>query len=528
MDLLSNLALGFQTAVSPATLLYCFIGVFVGTLIGVLPGIGALSTISLLLPLTYHLDPTAAVVLLAGVYYGAQYGGSTASILLNLPGTPSSAVACLDGYPMSRQGRAGVALFMTTAASFIGATIGVLLMTLFTPAIADLGLKFGPYEYFAMMLLGLIAASTLASGSPVKGMAMVVLGLLLGMIGTDVQTGQQRFDFGIPELTDGLNLVALAMGVFGVSEVVNSINRVKRAGDRECHRRSVEVAAVVGHHDGRAGRRDVAGAGDVELGVGEEQRVGEAQRQPLDLHVDDGDLGHRGHLPGRVGCRRQVERWPAPSRGHQHHPRVRVDHERVAHGSEEGGVVDAVAVGEAGGEIHAVALRPLLHCGQLAGAPHERAVQRAVVRAVVVQPVAGGHHVVQPQAAGQRRHQVVGRGGGQHDRPPSGTVLLEQGGSQWLDHRRQRVRGVLRGALHDGPRAALGERHGLAGQCHGRQRLAHRVEHAVEQVLARDRPGHQAGLTHRPGEHLPRRPGQQGAVEVEERSALGGRHGRSL
>ncbi len=231
MDLLSNLALGFQTAVSPATLLYCFIGVFVGTLIGVLPGIGALSTISLLLPLTYHLDPTAAVVLLAGVYYGAQYGGSTASILLNLPGTPSSAVACLDGYPMSRQGRAGVALFMTTAASFIGATIGVLLMTLFTPAIADLGLKFGPYEYFAMMLLGLIAASTLASGSPVKGMAMVVLGLLLGMIGTDVQTGQQRFDFGIPELTDGLNLVALAMGVFGVSEVVNSINRVKRAGE---------------------------------------------------------------------------------------------------------------------------------------------------------------------------------------------------------------------------------------------------------------------------------------------------------
>ena len=231
MDLLSNLALGFQTAVSPATLLYCFIGVFVGTLIGVLPGIGALSTISLLLPLTYHLDPTAAVVLLAGVYYGAQYGGSTASILLNLPGTPSSAVACLDGYPMSRQGRAGVALFMTSAASFIGATIGVLLMTLFTPAIADLGLKFGPYEYFAMMLLGLIAASTLASGSPVKGMAMVVLGLLLGMIGTDVQTGQQRFDFGIPELTDGLNLVALAMGVFGVSEVVNSINRVKRAGE---------------------------------------------------------------------------------------------------------------------------------------------------------------------------------------------------------------------------------------------------------------------------------------------------------
>ncbi len=231
MELFSNLALGFQTAVSPETLFYCFVGVFVGMLIGVLPGIGALATISLLLPITYHLEPTSAIVMLAGVYYGAQYGGSTASILLNLPGTPSSAVACLDGYPLSKQGRAGMALFMTTFASFVGATIGVLLLTLFTPAIAELGLKFGPYEYFAMMLLGLIAASTLASGSPMKGMAMVVLGLLLGMVGTDVQTGQPRFDFEIPELTDGINLVALAMGVFGVSEVVNSINRVKRAGE---------------------------------------------------------------------------------------------------------------------------------------------------------------------------------------------------------------------------------------------------------------------------------------------------------
>lgn len=227
MDFWANISLGIDAAFSPTTLLYCFIGVFVGTLIGVLPGIGALATISLLLPITYHLDPTAAIVMLAGVYYGAQYGGSTASILLNLPGTPSSAVACLDGYPMAKAGRAGVALFMTTIASFVGAMIGLVIMAAFTPSIAELGLKFGPYEYFAMMLLGLIAASTLATGSPAKGIAMVVLGLLLGMVGTDINSGQPRFDFEVPELMDGINLVALAMGVFGVSEVISSINNVR-------------------------------------------------------------------------------------------------------------------------------------------------------------------------------------------------------------------------------------------------------------------------------------------------------------
>jgi putative tricarboxylic transport membrane protein len=232
MDFLTNLRIGIDAAFAPMTLLYCFIGVFVGTLIGVLPGIGALATISLLLPITYHLEPTAAIVMLAGVYYGAQYGGSTASILLNLPGTPSSAVACLDGYPMAKSGRAGVALFMTTIASFVGAMIGLIILMAFTPTIAELGLKFGPYEYFAMMLLGLIAASTLASGSPAKGVAMVLLGLILGMVGTDVNSGQPRFDFEIPELMDGLNLVALAMGVFGVAEVISSINNV-RSGKAE-------------------------------------------------------------------------------------------------------------------------------------------------------------------------------------------------------------------------------------------------------------------------------------------------------
>ena len=230
MELLSNLALGFSSAFAPATLLFCFFGVLLGTLIGVLPGIGALATISLLLPVTYHMTPGAAIIMLAGVYYGAQYGGSTASILLNLPGTPSSAVACLDGYPMARQGRAGVALFMTTVASFVGAVIGLFILAAFTPTIAELGLKFGPAEYFAMMLLGLIAASTIATGSPVKGIAMVVLGLLLGMVGTDVNSGATRYDFGILELTDGVNLVALAMGIFGISEVINSINNVPKGG----------------------------------------------------------------------------------------------------------------------------------------------------------------------------------------------------------------------------------------------------------------------------------------------------------
>lgn len=229
MDIANGLLLGLQSALHPTTLLYCFIGVFLGTLIGVLPGIGALATISLLLPITYHIPPTAAIVMLAGVYYGAQYGGSTASILLNLPGTPSSAVVCLDGYPMAKQGRAGIALFMTTIASFVGSMLGILMLVLFSPAIAELGLKFGPAEYFSMMFLGLIAASTLATGSVLKGLAMVVFGLLLGTVGTDINSGVSRFDFGTPNLMDGISLVALAMAIFGISEVISTVN-IKRDG----------------------------------------------------------------------------------------------------------------------------------------------------------------------------------------------------------------------------------------------------------------------------------------------------------
>ncbi|GLS12660.1 tripartite tricarboxylate transporter permease [Hydrogenophaga electricum] len=224
MELLGNLWLGLQVAAEPANLLYCFFGVFLGTVVGVLPGIGALAAISLLLPVTYHIPPTAAIIMLAGVYYGAQYGGSTASILLNLPGTPSSAVTCLDGYPMAKKGKAGVALFVTTIASLVGAMSGLILLTLFSPVIAEIGLEFGPAEFCAMMVLGLVAASSMSSGSAVKGLAVMVFGLLLGMVGTDVNSGISRYAFDVPELMDGINLVALAMGLFGVAEVVRCIN----------------------------------------------------------------------------------------------------------------------------------------------------------------------------------------------------------------------------------------------------------------------------------------------------------------
>lgn len=241
-----NLSIGLATAFSVSNLFYCFIGVFLGTLVGVLPGVGALAAISLLLPVTFHLDATSAIVMLAGVFYGASYGGSTASILLNLPGTPSAAVACLDGYPMSRQGRAGVALLMTTVASFIGGSIGIVIMMLFSPLIVEYALKFGPAEYFAMMVLGLIAASTISSGSALKGIAMVVFGILLGTAGSDLETGVARFAFNIPELYDGVNLVVVAMGLFGVSEVIAGIRTIRHG---EVDRKSITFRSMIPTRD---------------------------------------------------------------------------------------------------------------------------------------------------------------------------------------------------------------------------------------------------------------------------------------
>jgi putative tricarboxylic transport membrane protein len=226
MELFNNLALGFATAATMNNLFFCFVGVFLGTLIGVLPGIGHLATIAMLLPATYKMaDPTTALIMLAGIYYGAQYGGSTTAILVNLPGESSSVVTTLDGYQMARQGRAGPALSIAALASFFAGTVATFLLAAAAPPLAEIAFKFGPAEYFALMVLGLIAAVVLASGSIVKALAMVVLGLLLGMIGTDVNSGVSRFSFEIPELSDGIEFAVVAMGMFGFGEIIVNLEQ---------------------------------------------------------------------------------------------------------------------------------------------------------------------------------------------------------------------------------------------------------------------------------------------------------------
>ncbi|WP_370207675.1 tripartite tricarboxylate transporter permease [Pararhodobacter marinus] len=227
--MIENLMLGFEVAFSASTLFYCFLGVSIGMFIGVLPGVGPLAAISMLLPLTYYTTPTNALVMLAGIYYGAQYGGSVASILLRLPGTASSAVVCLDGYEMTRKGRAGAALFLSAVASFIGGSIGIILMAAFAPALAEFALRFGSQEYFMLMVLGLVAASTLSEGSAVKGLAMVIFGLVLGIVGLDTISGTMRFTYGEMQLVDGISLVASAMGLFGLSEILVNIGKGDRA-----------------------------------------------------------------------------------------------------------------------------------------------------------------------------------------------------------------------------------------------------------------------------------------------------------
>src|SRR5215211_5327384 len=230
MDLFNNLAFGFAVAVSLQNLLYCFIGVLVGTLIGVLPGIGPLATIAMLLPITFNVPPVAALIMLAGIYYGAQYGGSTTAILVNLPGETSSIVTCIDGYQMARQGRAGPALAIAAIGSFFAGTVGTLLIALFGPPLAEVALKFGSPEYFSLMLMGLVAAAVLAEGDIIKSLAMVAFGLLLGIVGTDVNTGVQRYSFGVPELTDGIGFIVVAVGVFAVGEIISNL------GDKEQRR----------------------------------------------------------------------------------------------------------------------------------------------------------------------------------------------------------------------------------------------------------------------------------------------------
>ena len=225
-QLLGNLALGFATAATLDNLFYCFVGVVLGTLIGVLPGIGPLATIAMLLPATYKMtDPTSALIMLAGIYYGAQYGGSTTAILVNLPGESSSVVTTLDGYQMARRGRAGAALSIAAIGSFFAGTVATFLLAAFAPPLAEIAFKFGPAEYFALMVLGLIAAVVLANGSIWKALAMVVLGLLLGMIGTDVNSGVARFSFDVPELSDGIEFAVVAMGMFGFAEIILNLEQ---------------------------------------------------------------------------------------------------------------------------------------------------------------------------------------------------------------------------------------------------------------------------------------------------------------
>jgi putative tricarboxylic transport membrane protein len=225
MDIFTNLALGFDVAISLQNLGYCLVGVFLGTLVGVLPGLGPVATVAMLLPLTFNLNPASSMIMLAGIYYGAQYGGSTTAILVNIPGESSSVVTTLDGYQMARQGRAGPALGIAAIGSFIAGTVSTLIVALFSPPLAEIALKFQPADYFSLMVFGLVAAVVLAHGSVIKAVAMVVLGLLLGLIGTDVNSGVIRFGFGVPSLAEGVSFVALAMGMFGIADVISNLEQ---------------------------------------------------------------------------------------------------------------------------------------------------------------------------------------------------------------------------------------------------------------------------------------------------------------
>ncbi|HEX7385628.1 MAG TPA: tripartite tricarboxylate transporter permease [Burkholderiaceae bacterium] len=237
MGLVDNLALGFSVALTQANLGYALLGALLGTLVGVLPGLGPVATIAMLLPSIYSLDATPALIMLAGIYYGAQYGGSTTAILINVPGESSSVVTALDGYQMARQGRAGAALAVAALGSFFAGCVGTLVIAAFAPPLTELAFRFGPAEYFSLMVLGLVGAVVLASGSLLKAVCMVLLGLLLGQVNTDVISGVARFGFGIPQLADGIGFVVIAMGVFGFGEIVANLGAP--AAQREVFTRQV-------------------------------------------------------------------------------------------------------------------------------------------------------------------------------------------------------------------------------------------------------------------------------------------------
>lgn len=226
MDLIAPISLGLETALSLSNLLYCLLGVFVGTLIGVLPGLGPTATIAMLLPLTFGLPSASALIMLAGIYYGSQYGGSTTAILLNLPGEASSVVTVLDGYKMARAGKAGAALSAAAIASFVAGTLATILIALFAPPLAEVALRFGAAEYFSLMVFGLVAAIVLARGSLLHAFGMVTVGLLLGLVGTDTNSGIARYTFDLPELADGISFVIVAMGIFGLGEILRNLESV--------------------------------------------------------------------------------------------------------------------------------------------------------------------------------------------------------------------------------------------------------------------------------------------------------------
>jgi len=223
MELMENLMLGFSVAFTPENLFYAFLGCLLGTLVGVLPGLGPVPTIAMLLPITYVLPPIAGLIMLAGIYYGTQYGGSTTAILVNLPGETSAVVTVLDGHQMARNGRAGAALSIAALGSFFAGSVATVLIAAFAPPLAEVAFAFGPAEYFSLMTLGLIGAVVLASGSLLKAIAMILIGLLLGMVGTDVNSGVARYDFGIPEMQDGIDFAIVAMGVFGLAEIMANL-----------------------------------------------------------------------------------------------------------------------------------------------------------------------------------------------------------------------------------------------------------------------------------------------------------------
>jgi TctA family transporter len=224
---LHDLFYGFSVALQGTNLMWSFFGVLVGNMVGVLPGMGALSAISILLPLTYVMHPVPAILMLAGIFYGSQYGGAIGAILLNLPSHPPHAITCLDGYPMAKAGRGGAALGITMLSSFFAASTGIILMIFASPLLTAMAFKFGPSEIFSVMLLGLLAGSTMSRGSALKGIAMTLFGLLCGMVGTDVNTGTFRFTFGLTDMNDGLELVAIAMGLFGVADFLCNVNRMQ-------------------------------------------------------------------------------------------------------------------------------------------------------------------------------------------------------------------------------------------------------------------------------------------------------------